>query len=1012
MHSFYLYAKAKFTQLALCTMKHLLVIFILSCMLGQARAQVVFTEDFSTATIASYDAIGDFKSAALCNGYINTVNNTCGFNTITGGIGGTTDKFLFNGTKAGGNYIGEFWGTLAANVPVVQPNTTYIISFWINANQVRPPAIDVFINADSVGRIVPVSANGNWQWAQYSLVWYSGSASLADISLVNKNNESLGCDWGLDQITLTQVATINCSASLTGNNIMQNASLENYSTCPNLANTGSAATAANWNTTGGAAGTGAQLMVNNSISGCISPRPQASWNLNNNLPAGAQGTVWLGLASTEDAQNTLATPTEPGAIYEFTMQAQCAKSGPNYVGESGTISIYGIKTGEADFLRKHFLGNAIVSPDLNLYPTINDWHTTTVSLAITEAYDRLLLVANTATDGNAQFYAYIDNCSMVKVANTPCQQSCTQNAGLINLISNASYETFSGCPTLGSYSTLNTATNWLTSGVGTGAQLLVNNGICISARPAPSWNTLNNMPAGSQGSAWLGLASGKDAQNTLVQSLYAHKYYELSFDATMAKLTPSYNGDNGTISIYGIKNGEPDFTKTHFLGKAIVDADGILFPEKWQSFKAVFKTTDVFDRLYFIADNAIDGNSAAYYYLDNLQLIEQNLKGCLDFGDAPNIYKTLLAINGASHAVQNNRLLLGNTLNIETDGQPDSTAAFDTSDDGLVSNFKVLTTSSTTYTITIKGENTTAKTAYVCGFIDFNADGDFNDVGEKSTVLTIANNVTTNLNLTFNGFVPLITKSIYVRVRISTDSMSAATSYGSAPDGEVEDYIIPPQHTPVVNDSIITTPEDVPISFCTTIIDIDAAPHLLNTLKAPSHGSYSLTYSAGQACIIYASGLNYFGTDTLIFTTCDTTGLCDTTIIAFNITPVPDPPVASNTKTTTNESAIVTVCAAIIDPEGGPFTSVLLPCTQHGTATTTVTAGNTYCITYTPDFYFSGTDSVCVIICDNTSLCDTAYVAITVNAIAHLQSDVNATFVNVNISGDISTNDKLVAGNS
>jgi hypothetical protein len=451
-------------------MKRFLSIIIFNFLALVVQAQVVLLEDFSTATTASYDAIADFKSAALCNGYINTVNNTCAFNTITGGVGGATDKFLFNGTKAGGNYIGEFWGTTLSNIPTVLPNTFYTISFCVNANQVRPPAIDVFINSDSVGRIVPVSATGNWQWAQYSLVWYSGTGTTADISLVNKNNESLGCDWGLDNITLTQQPSVVCNAVLSGANLIQNASLETYSTCPNLTNNGSAAYALNWNTTGGAAGTGAQLMVNNVAGACVSPRPQASWNTNNNLPLGSQGMVWLGLASTEDAQNTLASPTQIGAVYEFTMQAQCAKFGPNYVGESGTISLYGIKTGEADFLRKHLLGTAIILPDGNLYPSANDWQTTTLSLIVNEVYDRILLVANAASDGNAQFYAYIDNMSLIKTDDAPCQQVCAQNLSLLNLCSNASFETYSACPAIGVYGTINTASNWLTSGISTGSQ--------------------------------------------------------------------------------------------------------------------------------------------------------------------------------------------------------------------------------------------------------------------------------------------------------------------------------------------------------------------------------------------------------------------------------------------------------------------------------------------------------------------------------------------------------------
>ena len=90
----------------------------------------------------------------------------------------------------------------------------------------------------------------------------------------------------------------------------------------------------------------------------------------------------------------------------------------------------------------------------------------------------------------------------------------------------------------------------------------------------------------------------------------------------------------------------------------------------------------------------------------------------------------------------------------------------------------------------------------------------------------------------------------------------------------------------------------------------------------------------------------------------------------------------------------VTVC-------GGP---------ENGTSTQVVdNNNNTLCITYTPDPNFSGTDSICLVVCDQTNLCDTVIVPITVlevNDPPLAINDINTTQVDVPVDGNVLTNDE------
>ncbi len=155
----------------------------------------------------------------------------------------------------------------------------------------------------------------------------------------------------------------------------------------------------------------------------------------------------------------------------------------------------------------------------------------------------------------------------------------------------------------------------------------------------------------------------------------------------------------------------------------------------------------------------------------------------LDFGDAPSVYPVTLAQDGARHTIGS--LYLGSSVDAEADGQPTSDATGDgTDDDGvfLVTSMVATTESATTSSLAILS----SEAGKLDAWIDFNQDGDWNDVGEQ---IFTNQEVAGGLNL-LSFIVPAgaTPGGTFARFRLSSAGGLAPT--GAAADGEVEDYMV------------------------------------------------------------------------------------------------------------------------------------------------------------------------------------------------------------------------------
>jgi uncharacterized repeat protein (TIGR01451 family) len=169
----------------------------------------------------------------------------------------------------------------------------------------------------------------------------------------------------------------------------------------------------------------------------------------------------------------------------------------------------------------------------------------------------------------------------------------------------------------------------------------------------------------------------------------------------------------------------------------------------------------------------------------------------LDFGDAPDPpYPTRLASNGARHQLSE-RAYLGACVDAEIDGQPSAAA---TGDDGAVGFLTVGTCAVAGDdedgvvfpAVLVPGETgevevTAHDPCTLSAWIDFNADGDWNDPGETlfpgGTALAAGSNP-----LSFPVPAGAVAGNQAARFRCTTDGET--TPAGEASDGEVEDYLV------------------------------------------------------------------------------------------------------------------------------------------------------------------------------------------------------------------------------
>ena len=174
----------------------------------------------------------------------------------------------------------------------------------------------------------------------------------------------------------------------------------------------------------------------------------------------------------------------------------------------------------------------------------------------------------------------------------------------------------------------------------------------------------------------------------------------------------------------------------------------------------------------------------------------------VDYGDAPDLgigtaagnYQTLLADNGPRHTI-----VAGLFMGTHVDGEggnlqnaaanaDDVDQALPDDEDGFVNPTADLAlTIGTQPTVAVRVTKTTGSAAMLYGWIDYNADGFFDNASERAIAQAPDGTNNAIVMLTFPTISVDSAGTAYARFRLSID-VAAASPVGSAANGEVEDY--------------------------------------------------------------------------------------------------------------------------------------------------------------------------------------------------------------------------------
>lgn len=152
---------------------------------------------------------------------------------------------------------------------------------------------------------------------------------------------------------------------------------------------------------------------------------------------------------------------------------------------------------------------------------------------------------------------------------------------------------------------------------------------------------------------------------------------------------------------------------------------------------------------------------------------------------------------------------------------------------------------------------------------------------------------------------------------------------------------------PVAQAQTQTTGEDQPLTLTLSATDLSGVTYAV--VSGPSHGTLGAV-NGNQ--IVYTPAADYSGPDSFTFKANDGALDGNPATVTLTVTPVNDPPVASNVSAQTSFGVGVAVTLSATDPDGDALTYVVVAPPQNGAL-----SGTAPNLTYTPNAGFTGSDS-------------------------------------------------------
>ncbi len=210
-------------------------------------------------------------------------------------------------------------------------------------------------------------------------------------------------------------------------------------------------------------------------------------------------------------------------------------------------------------------------------------------------------------------------------------------------------------------------------------------------------------------------------------------------------------------------------------------------------------------------------------------------------------------------------------------------------------------------------------------------------------------------------------------------------------------------------DDVVTTDEDVPLVVDIYGNDSDLPTSGALTFTDPTNGVVTIDDNAtpnnpSDDVVTYTPNPDYNGLDTFDYTVCNSSGDCSTATVSLDILPIVD---AIDDTVATEEGILVEIAILANDNDIPTLGTITISSPSNGAVVHddngTPTDPSDDAITYSPSSGFVGNDTFTYTICDNSSNCSTANVAVVVSNALDLDSDDDGildSFEDLDLDGD------------
>jgi gliding motility-associated-like protein/uncharacterized repeat protein (TIGR01451 family) len=198
------------------------------------------------------------------------------------------------------------------------------------------------------------------------------------------------------------------------------------------------------------------------------------------------------------------------------------------------------------------------------------------------------------------------------------------------------------------------------------------------------------------------------------------------------------------------------------------------------------------------------------------------------------------------------------------------------------------------------------------------------------------------------------------------------------------------------------------VNLCMALDQLSGPVAMVNDCGQPNNGMLIIT--SPDVCVDYVPTIGFTGQDEACVVVCDDNALCDTTILIFDVMPLPIPTTDTVYLSTVVNITFTNACADVSELISA--IASVSSCGNPSNGSMILTPGDE-CVDYTPSNGFVGTDVACVVVCDGSGVCDSTIFVFTVNPLPDIDTmyitlTVNTVLPNIcldisELSGAVST---------